>query len=53
MHPTFGFGLVLTAALAVVFCPSAFAAGVPLHELAPEGTSLEEIFLQLTAEQEG
>jgi ABC-2 type transport system ATP-binding protein len=30
----------------------AFAAGVPLHELAPEGTSLEEIFLQLTAEQE-
>jgi ABC-2 type transport system ATP-binding protein len=31
----------------------AFAAGVPLHELAPEGTSLEEIFLQLTAEQEG
>jgi ABC-2 type transport system ATP-binding protein len=31
----------------------AFAAGVPLHELGPEGTSLEEIFLQLTAEQEG
>jgi len=31
----------------------AFDAGVPLHELAPEGTSLEEIFLQLTAEQEG
>ena len=31
----------------------AFAAGVPVHELAPEGTSLEEIFLQLTAEQEG
>jgi ABC-2 type transport system ATP-binding protein len=31
----------------------AFAAGVPLHELAPEGTSLEEIFLQLTAGQEG
>ena len=31
----------------------AFAAGVPLHELAPEGTSLEEIFLQLTAEREG
>jgi ABC-2 type transport system ATP-binding protein len=30
----------------------AFAAGVPLHELAPEGTSLEEIFLQLTAEEE-
>ncbi len=29
----------------------AFAAGIPLHELAPEGTSLEEIFLQLTAEE--
>ena len=28
----------------------AFAAGVPVHELAAEGSSLEEIFLELTAE---
>ena len=28
----------------------AFAAGVPVHELRPEGSSLEEVFLQLTAE---
>jgi ABC-2 type transport system ATP-binding protein len=28
----------------------AFAAGVPLHELATEGSSLEEIFLELTSE---
>jgi ABC-2 type transport system ATP-binding protein len=28
----------------------AFAAGIPLHELVTEGTSLEEIFLELTAE---
>jgi ABC-2 type transport system ATP-binding protein len=28
----------------------AFAAGVPLHELATEGSSLEEIFLELTTE---
>jgi ABC-2 type transport system ATP-binding protein len=28
----------------------AFAAGVPLHELSTEGTSLEEIFLELTTE---
>ncbi|MGA2007616.1 MAG: ABC transporter ATP-binding protein [Solirubrobacteraceae bacterium] len=28
----------------------AFAAGVPLHELVTEGTSLEEIFLELTAQ---
>ena len=28
----------------------AFAAGVPVHELATEGSSLEEIFLELTAE---
>jgi ABC-2 type transport system ATP-binding protein len=30
----------------------AFAAGVPLHELVTEGTSLEEVFLQLTSETE-
>jgi ABC-2 type transport system ATP-binding protein len=29
----------------------AFAAGIPLHELAPESSSLEEIFLELTAEE--
>jgi ABC-2 type transport system ATP-binding protein len=29
----------------------AFGAGVPLHELTPEGSSLEEIFLGLTAEE--
>ncbi len=29
----------------------AFAAGVPLHELVTEGTSLEEVFLELTAEE--
>jgi ABC-2 type transport system ATP-binding protein len=28
----------------------AFAAGVPIHELAVEGSSLEDIFLELTAE---
>jgi ABC-2 type transport system ATP-binding protein len=28
----------------------AFAAGIPLHELAAEGSSLEEIFLELTSE---
>jgi ABC-2 type transport system ATP-binding protein len=28
----------------------AFAAGVPLHELATEGSSLEDIFLELTSE---
>lgn len=27
-----------------------FAAGIPIHELATEGTSLEEVFLQLTSE---
>ena len=30
----------------------AFAAGVPVHELVTEGSSLEEIFLELTAEGE-
>jgi ABC-2 type transport system ATP-binding protein len=30
----------------------AFAAGVPLHELAPETSSLEQVFLQLTSEPE-
>jgi ABC-2 type transport system ATP-binding protein len=29
----------------------AFAAGMPLHELIPESSSLEEIFLELTAEE--
>ena len=28
----------------------AFAAGIPIHELLTEGSSLEEIFLELTAE---
>jgi ABC-2 type transport system ATP-binding protein len=28
----------------------AFAAGIPLHELATEGSSLEEIFLELTSD---
>jgi len=28
----------------------AFAAGVPIHELVAEGSSLEDIFLELTAE---
>jgi ABC-2 type transport system ATP-binding protein len=28
----------------------AFAAGIPLHELVTEGSSLEEIFLELTSE---
>ncbi len=28
----------------------AFAAGVPVHELVAEGSSLEEVFLELTAE---
>jgi ABC-2 type transport system ATP-binding protein len=30
----------------------AFAAGVPVHELTTEGASLEEVFLELTAEPE-
>jgi ABC-2 type transport system ATP-binding protein len=30
----------------------AFAAGIPLHELTTEGASLEEVFLELTAEPE-
>jgi ABC-2 type transport system ATP-binding protein len=30
----------------------AFAAGIPVHELATEGASLEEVFLELTAEPE-
>jgi ABC-2 type transport system ATP-binding protein len=29
----------------------AFAAGIPLHELAPESSSLEDVFLELTAEE--
>jgi ABC-2 type transport system ATP-binding protein len=28
----------------------AFAAGIPIHELVAEGSSLEDIFLELTAE---
>jgi ABC-2 type transport system ATP-binding protein len=28
----------------------AFAAGIPVHELVTEGSSLEEVFLDLTAE---
>ena len=31
----------------------AFAAGVPVHELVTEGSSLEEIFLELTSEPHG
>ena len=30
----------------------AFAAGVPIHELVAEGSSLEDIFLELTTEPE-
>ena len=29
----------------------AFAAGIPLHELTPESSSLEDVFLELTAEE--
>ncbi|HSF60356.1 MAG TPA: ATP-binding cassette domain-containing protein [Gaiellaceae bacterium] len=29
----------------------AFVAGIPLHELAPESSSLEDVFLELTAEE--
>jgi ABC-2 type transport system ATP-binding protein len=29
----------------------AFRAGVPLHELVPESSSLEDVFLELTAEE--
>jgi ABC-2 type transport system ATP-binding protein len=28
----------------------AFAAGIPLHELVAEGSSLEDVFLELTSE---
>jgi ABC-2 type transport system ATP-binding protein len=28
----------------------AFAAGIPIHELVAEGSSLEEVFLELTSE---
>ena len=31
----------------------AHAAGVPLHELTPVSTSLEEVFLELTSDTEG
>jgi len=31
----------------------AFAAGIPVHELVAEGSSLEEIFLELTTQTEG
>ncbi len=30
----------------------AFAAGVPIHELVAEGSSLEDVFLELTTEPE-
>jgi hypothetical protein len=29
----------------------AFAAGIPLHELIPQASSLEDVFLELTAEE--
>ena len=29
----------------------AFRAGMPLHELVPESSSLEDVFLELTAEE--
>ena len=29
----------------------AFRAGVPLHELVPESSNLEDVFLELTAEE--
>jgi len=29
----------------------AFAGGIPLHELVPEASSLEDVFLELTAEE--
>jgi ABC-2 type transport system ATP-binding protein len=29
----------------------AFAAGIPLHELVPESSSLEDVFLELTAKE--
>jgi ABC-2 type transport system ATP-binding protein len=30
----------------------AFAAGIPLHELVPESSSLEDVFLELIAEEQ-
>jgi ABC-2 type transport system ATP-binding protein len=29
----------------------AFAAGIPVHELVPESSSLEDVFLELTAKE--
>jgi len=47
----------LTAVVYDQHCPrvgqAAFARSLPLHELAPAGTSLESLFLQLTADPAG
>ena len=42
--------LMVTGADAERVGEIAFAAGVPLHELVTEGSSLEDIFLELTSE---
>ncbi len=52
--PTTRFDSPSTAVVYDRHCPqvgdAAFARGLPLHELAPAGTSLESLFLQLTAD---
>jgi ABC-2 type transport system ATP-binding protein len=51
--PTEGDALLVTGTTAAAVGDAAAAAGIPLHELVQESTSLEEIFLQLTAEGQG
>ena len=52
--PTTRYDSPSTAVVYDRHCPqvgdAAFARGLPLHELAPAGTSLESLFLQLTAD---
>jgi ABC-2 type transport system ATP-binding protein len=42
--------LLVEGALSAQIGELAFTAGVPLHELVPEASSLEDVFLELTAE---
>ena len=55
--PTTRFDSPSTAVVFDRHCPqvgdAAYARGLPLHELAPAGTSLEALFLQLTADPIG
>jgi ABC-2 type transport system ATP-binding protein len=50
---TDGDGLLVSGLGAAQIGETAFATGLPLHELAPQAASLEEVFLKLTADQPG